>query len=192
MKQNSFILIVTNKRSGRNGNKKIVVLSSILSLLGTMVVPTAQAFASQTQSESSFQENEGYFLDERNQHFMTVVDTIRSNGNSALADDLYSFFNGKIVTSQNRDQLVLEFEDYYNRRPQTRAAMSTVLATIAAAMAVTRGMYEAGYYAARQLHTRGMLTKDQYKPNGGWWMAGIAVAFGIPASLGFDDYMYNR
>lgn len=97
---------------------------------------------------------------------MTVVDTIRSNGNSALADDLYSFFNGKIVTSQNRDQLVLEFEDYYNRRPQTRAA--------------------------RQLHTRGMLTKEQYKPNGGWWMAGIAVAFGIPASLGFDDYMYNR
>lgn len=70
--------------------------------------------------------------------------------------------------------------------------MSTVLATIAAAMAVTRGMYEAGYYAARQLHTRGMLTKEQYKPNGGWWMAGIAVAFGIPASLGFDDYMYNR
>ena len=25
-----------------------------------------------------------------------------------------------------------------------------------------------------------------------FWMAGIAVAFGIPASLGFDDYMYNR
>lgn len=46
--------------------KKIVVLSSILSLLETMVVPTAQAFASQTQSESSFQENEGYFLDGRN------------------------------------------------------------------------------------------------------------------------------
>ncbi|MDT2734444.1 hypothetical protein SDC9_99556 [bioreactor metagenome] len=64
--------------------------------------------------------------------------------------------------------------------------------TISGALAIIQGMYNVGRYAAKQCVSRGILSKKEYKPNGGWIMAGITASFGFPAALGFDDYMYNR
>ncbi len=107
--------------------------------------------------------------------------------------ELYkNYFYGKTVTPENREELLNGFIDHLSTQQQSRIALESILAIVGGAIAVISGMYNAGRYAAKQCVSRGILSKKNYKPNGGWIMTGIAVSFGLPAAMGFDDYMYDR
>lgn len=178
--------------------------TSIASLLSTALSPTGAVFANQLNEPIVAQATEDTFLVKENSNFEKAIQMLEKNNEVELANDLQEFFEDKTVTPENKDQLVTEFLMYTNSgslAPSIPGGIQTqsiaggtaaVLGAIAAAMAVTKGMYEAGQYAARQVDSRGILTKSQYKPNGGLWMTAITVGVGWSAALGFDDYMYGR
>ncbi|HLQ40606.1 MAG TPA: hypothetical protein VK118_06550 [Tetragenococcus sp.] len=67
-----------------------------------------------------------------------------------------------------------------------REPISAILGAIAAAIAIGRGLYDAGRYAAKQSVSRGWLSKKQYKKNSGKYYWAIVAGFGFFAANEFS------
>ncbi|MBO0483091.1 hypothetical protein [Candidatus Enterococcus courvalinii] len=176
--------------------KMIAGLFSVITITGS-VMPTVTTFAAEkspmaTISAQTNSEEKTYVLNENNENYQKAIEYLENNASSATVKYFKEYFYGKTVTPDNQDQLMDGYLEFLSTKPQGKVALETILAIVASAIAIIQGMYSAGRYAAKQCVSRGILTKKSYKPNGGWIMAGITVSFGLPAALGFDDYMYDR
>ena len=174
----------------------IAGLFSVVTITGSLT-PTMTTFATEkfptiaVNSQNSSNE-ETYVLDENNENYNKAVEYLEKNGNGSTVQYFKYYFYGKIVTPDNQDELMDGYLEFLSTKPQGRIALETIISIVGGAIAIISGMYNAGRYAAKQCVSRGILTKKSYKPNGGWIIAGITAAFGLPATLGFDDYMYDR
>lgn len=176
--------------------KMLAGIFSIITITGS-VVPTVTTFAAEksslsTNSTQASSTEKTYVLNENNANYQKAVEYLEKNASSTTVKYFKEYFYGKTVTPDNQEQLMDGYLEFLSTKPQGRVAMETILAVVASAIAIIQGLYSAGRYAAKQCVSRGILTKKSYKPNGGWIMAGITVSFGLPAALGFDDYMYDR
>ncbi|MBO0480815.1 hypothetical protein [Candidatus Enterococcus courvalinii] len=177
-------------------NLKVVTgLLSVITISGALA-PTVTVLAEEnnqiklTNEQTSTQET--YVLNENNQNYNQAVKYLKENASSFSVKYFEAYFYGKTVTSKNRDELLNGYLEFLSTKPHSRVGIEVILGIIASAIAIIQGMYNVGRYAAKQCVSRGILSKKEYKPNGGWIMAGITASFGFPAALGFDDYMYNR
>lgn len=177
-------------------NLKVVTgLLSVITISGALV-PTATVLAEEnnqinlTNEQTSTQEI--YVLNENNQNYNQAVKYLKEHATSLSVTYFKEYFYGKTVTSENHDALLDGYLEFLSIKPHSRVGIEVILGIIASSIAIIQGMYNFGRYAAKQCVSRGIFSKKEYKPNGGWIMAGITASFGFPAALGFDDYMYNR
>ncbi|EOH52470.1 hypothetical protein UA3_02596 [Enterococcus faecium EnGen0263] len=176
----------------KNKMKLIAGLLSVVALSGAIIPSTSVLAAEKMPVATIDQEQSSYVLNEENENYNKAIEYLEANGNEMSVQYFQEYFYGKTVTANNQDELMDGYFAFLATKPGGKIALETILGIVASAMAIVSGMYNAGRYAAKQCVSRGILTKKSYKPNGGWIMAGITVAFGLPAALGFDDYMYDR
>lgn len=160
--------------------KKAIVSLMAMVTIGNVLIPSTVSV--KAAEVSSISTNENLFSPKK-------INATLENFKIFLANKGLTIEEAKQLNSSEKEEIIQEYIDYLST---ARVGINVIFGAITAAMTIVTGLYNAGHYAARQLDTRGILTKKEYKPNGGWIMAGIIAAFGIPAAMGFDDYMYNR
>jgi hypothetical protein len=92
--------------------------------------------------------------------------------------------------------------DTFAQTPQPRSvtltAIAAVVGIIAGSIAIGKGAYQAGQYAAQQANDRGIITKRQWRQNSNRNYSlllgsclGMSTVFGAFAANGFNDWMWH-
>ena len=163
--------------------KKYLVTLVAMSSLATVIVPSAiSVYAQEVHQDKAVEPLFEGFSEVEVQR--AIDDFQRFLGLRDISEE-----DLDAMTSLEKDELI---DDYINSLSRRRLAVTKVLAVIASAITIARGVYNGGRYAARQLNARGLLTRAQYRNLRGVYFAAILKAFGILAATGFDNYMMGR
>ncbi|MDR2833405.1 MAG: hypothetical protein LBV67_06800 [Streptococcaceae bacterium] len=153
--------------------KNVIIASMSINMLAATVIPAS----------ASVLYTSGHAQEEAN-----------LNSLEAEIKKFHQFLEKKGITdiqARTDEEKEILLNQYLNQLGRTRS-VGAVLGAIAAAIAIGKGLYGAGRYAAMQAVSRGWISKTQYRRNGGGYYWSIVAGFGFFVANGFDDYMWDR